>query len=218
MNAYEGTGYLGFNDWRLPRWGGGGATAGIGILPVLDGINFALPPYPPNHFGPECQSLTFESCGWSFGGGPTGWNAFQPNESVQRPGAQLAELAFMFHVNLGNTSYFDENANPRQGPWGLQNTGMFNNIQADNYWYDCHPDADAFACESGRYFPAFDMFDGRGQGNVYYGAAKFIWPVRDGDVIPVPEPQTWAMLGAGMVLLLARSQSLFRRPRRRHAG
>ena len=113
-----------------------------------------------------------------------------------------SELAHLYFVDLGNKSKFDVNGFYRGDPagvnWGLANTGPFINIQ-NRYW---------FATFSGQYGPdgawGFDTSDGS-QGPLAGGNALFAWAVRDGDVAslaaPIPEPETYAMMLAGLGLL-----------------
>ena len=194
MNEYNGTGYLGYNDWRLPDSGRGGSIAGTTKL----GLDITFPPGSPPFSG---TAVGFDFDTFSFGGGPLGWNVFSANETAIPPG-QLSELAYMFHVNLGNESYFDLDGNPRGTGWGVVNTGPFTNLQSNMYWYGVGSLFNNTNPE-GRYFDFFSMFDGRQQYS-YYAHSMFFWPVRDGDVFAVPEPAAIRMLaiGLGMASLL----------------
>lgn len=49
--------------------------------------------------------------------------------------AHESELAYMFHVTLGNKSYYNAAGQAAQPGWGLTNTGPFTNIQAGPYWF-----------------------------------------------------------------------------------
>lgn len=46
----------------------------------------------------------------------------------------MSELAYMFHVTLGNKSYYDLVGNPAQPGFGLTNTGPFTGLLPEVYW------------------------------------------------------------------------------------
>lgn len=105
------------------------------------------------------------------------------------------EMAHLWYDELGNKSYYDASGNYQPG-WGLTNTGPFSNVQSDYYWSGAEyaPNTDEVAW-------SFDTGYG-GQ----YGAYKnynfmYAWAVRPGQVAAVPEPETYAMLLAGLGLL-----------------
>ena len=117
-----------------------------------------------------------------------------------------SELAFMYYVNLnlkGSNSITGQYPQPGYGIFGngreggQNNVGLVRNLQSASYWTDT-----AYGPSASGYQMEFDEFDGyqtaRANNNLLYA-----WAVRDGDVLapPVPEPQTYAMMLAGLGLL-----------------
>jgi len=122
-------------------------------------------------------------------------------------GSTGSEMAFLFYNELGNKAQCNLDTSTTlschssQLPSELANTGPFTNLQAGYYWsgteYEPSPDyAWGFLFESGyqNYFSK--------EGNLLSTMV-----VRDGDIAAVPEPETYAMLLAGLGLLGIRLQS-----------
>ena len=106
------------------------------------------------------------------------------------PGSS-SEMASLFFNTLGNTSQYNTSGVAQAG-FGLTNAGSFQNMRSDVYWlgteYVPNPN---FAWLFGAYDGAQTALHQDGQ---YYALA-----VRSGDVMaPVPEPETYAMLLAGL--------------------
>lgn len=113
-----------------------------------------------------------------------------------------SELAHLFFITLGNRSNYDSNG-AYVGGGGLTNTGDFQNIHLTAYWFGNeykplnNPGNLAWAFLSGAqsqgYYP-------QSFSNSMYSIA-----VHDGDVgsvvSSVPEPETYAMLLAGLALI-----------------
>ena len=98
----------------------------------------------------------------------TGYNITSPNN----------ELAYMFHANLGNISYYDTVGNAPQSNYGLQNRGEFQNYYEYYYWTNnVHPDF------GDTYSWGFSNIVG-GQRIYYQPGEHYAWAVRDGDVTP----------------------------------
>jgi hypothetical protein len=95
--------------------------------------------------------------------------------------AHESELAYMFHVTLGNKSYYNVAGQPANPGWGLTNTGPFQNIQAGPYWFKTQykPFPDVRAWE----------FDYNTGGQTWPEKTNLfnVWLVHNGDVgTPVP--------------------------------
>lgn len=124
-------------------------------------------------------------CNWSDVGTDCGYNV----------STRDSELAHMFHVSLGNKSYYDA-AGHFQPNSGLVNTGPFKNLQNDEYWSGVEYAPNRLVAWS--FVTSFGF---------QFGEAKsfpvYAWAVHDGDVAAVPEPDTAALAVAGIGLLCA---------------
>jgi hypothetical protein len=116
-----------------------------------------------------------------------------------------SELSYMYYVNLGLKGYYSPSGahQPDYGifrngtDWGGQaDVGLVKNLQAGGYW-----SGTAYAPDPASYAWFF---------STYYGSQSYLrqfhelyaWAVRPGDVVAaVPEPETYAMLLAGLGLL-----------------
>lgn len=102
-----------------------------------------------------------------------------------------SEMAHLFHVSLGNKSYWSRNGGHQDQ--GVNNTGEFNNLQAWDYWIGLKTDQS----------PAW-FFNTRwgSQGIMGFTTQNNFLAVHNGDigvtVAAVPEPETYAMLLAGL--------------------
>jgi PEP-CTERM motif len=112
-----------------------------------------------------------------------------------------SELAHMFHVTLGNKAAYDDLGNS-QSDSGLTNPGQFSNLYSTRYAAQTYPQGFGFA-----WF--FNTYDGS-QDAYTMNASSLAWVVHRGDVgvaMPVPEPQTYALILAGLaVVLVARNR------------
>jgi hypothetical protein len=133
-------------------------------------------------------------CDWSYGGTDCGSNV----QTISPDGQTVfSEMAHLFHVSLGNKSYYDTSGNSARPGWGLTNTGAFSNLQASVYWsgvvYAPYPAVDAWLF-------GFNYGD---QNYLYQSLQPYAVAVRPGDVTAaVPEPQTYALLLMGVAALL----------------
>jgi len=157
--------------------------------------------------GWHLPTINIDSCGtdgygdvfWS-GGGICGYN-------VQ---AATSDMAHLHLVTLGNPS-----ASHQVDPT-LQNTGPFANMQAYGYWfsqdYALNPwSGEHVTSEAWRY-----SFHAGRQDNLDKSALLYAWAVHDGDIgqiaPPVPEPETYALMLAGLAMMVPLA-----RRRRQHA-
>jgi sugar lactone lactonase YvrE len=110
----------------------------------------------------------------------SGYNISAPESAY--PGSIGSEMAHLFYSTLKNIGFYDVDGNDFQPGYGLQNTGPFINLGAEDYW------------SGTQYLPVstsawdFDFDYGRqsdvgktGDSNVY------AWAVRDGDVRVCPK-------------------------------
>ena len=110
------------------------------------------------------------------------------------------ELGHLFYVTLGNSAYCAPNdlapsQCSAQSVFGLTNSGSFLNLQAGGaYWTGAQ-------YSNFGYWGFYTGFGYQDAGTTVYGPTVAI-AVRSGDVLTaVPEPQTYALLLGGLVLL-----------------
>jgi hypothetical protein len=124
-------------------------------------------------------------CQWSSTGGTDcGYNVL-PDSS---------EMAHMYHLTLGNISYIDAPETL------LANTGPFSNLAAYGYWSGT-PVMDGWQAGN-PYNPdaawRFSFHAGR-QDDIGKNGQLGAWAVHNGDIAaPVPEPETYALMLAGL--------------------
>ncbi len=116
-------------------------------------------------------------------------------------GATGSEMSYMFYQNLSNQGYYKPDGvvsgcYVSSTNTCLDNIGPFLNLQADLYWSDTvhkiYPNQNAwtFSMEVGSQIDNNQSFE------------FYAWAVRDGDITaPVPEPETYALLFAGLGLV-----------------
>jgi hypothetical protein len=146
-----------------------------------------------------CGAGGFGATFWN-GGGICGYN-------VQ---AGTSDMAHMYMTTLANPSYSGFTDSYGNGPGLsaplLENTGPFSNLQAYGYWfsldYAVSPwTGQANTDDAWRY----SFYAGR-QDNLDSSALLHAWAVHDGDVgqiaAPVPEPETYALMLAGLAMMV----------------
>lgn len=111
-----------------------------------------------------------------------------------------SEMAHLFYVTLGNKGACtpgDPVCSTEQPGWGLSNTGAFQNLLPFDYYSGTEYSPGVYAwCFSNR---------GGFQGPAAIDGALYGLAVHDGNVgVPVPEPATWTLLMAGLLMLFAR--------------
>lgn len=115
-------------------------------------------------------------------------------------GSTNNEMAYLYFNTLDNKSECDPVASNiacvNQAGWGLTNSSFFTNLQSDNYWSGTET-----APGSGRAWH-FGFHRGLQEQNPADSNYMFALAVRNGDVAaPIPEPETYAMMLAGLGLL-----------------
>lgn len=130
------------------------------------------------------------------GGQDAGYNISAPGSAYA--GSIASEMAFMFYNNLGNSAAFTLAGDATDCRWTeacLDNVGPFSNLQNNAYWSSSTFDG------AGRWW-LFDMRGGN-QEQINYAENFYAWAVSDGDVgiAAIPEPETYAMMLAGLGLV-----------------
>lgn len=167
----------GITGWHLP-------TINISNCSTGWGVNFWNGEANPAHFA-----------GAGVGGGVCGYN-------VQ---TDTSDMAHMFMVTLGNESISGTDNGT------LTNTGPFSNLQGYGYWFSLdhylNDDGKENESEAWRY-----SFNAGRQDPMPKTELLHAWAVYDGDIgkvgmlAPVPEPETYTMMlaGLGAMALVAR--------------
>jgi hypothetical protein len=153
------------------------------------------------------ESLT----GWRLAANtPVGadWNYDGSNDGSTDVGYNItsphSELSYMYYVNLGLKGYYSPSGayQPdygifRNGTYGGQaNVALVKNLQSYVYW-----SGTAYAPGPAGSAWFFSTNYGSQHNYGYQGNELYAWAVRPGDVAAVPEPETYAMLLAGLGLL-----------------
>jgi PEP-CTERM motif len=155
--------------------------------------------------GWHLPTISIDSCGTS-GFGPAFWNG--GGICGYNPQANTSDMAHMYLTTLGNPSssgFVDSYGN---GPGLLapllENSGPFSNLVPFGYWFALDYAVDpwtgvANTSEAWR----FSFYAGR-QDNLSQSEGLYAWAVHDGDVgviAAVPEPETYALMLAGLALM-----------------
>ena len=182
MNWYQATDwaeqliYGGHSDWRLPK-----------LTPV------------------NGSSFTYDFSDLHSGNSDVSWNNSGTN----------SELGYMYHVNLGNAGSCDTSGLPagcetlEDQPGYIANftynPGPFKNFSRgpDGYttfWTNTLSPWERDPIESPEAW-VFHFTGGGQDPDWVLNADNFAWAVRDGDVAAVPEPETYALMLAGLGLV-----------------
>jgi hypothetical protein len=119
-------------------------------------------------------------------------------------GSTASEMAYLYYNTLGNLAFFEEGG-------GLVNSGPFLNLIAGGYWTGTNYGFGDFAPDL-RWVFRFGTLNGFAAGNQGGNTRGFnlhAWPVRSGNVVPLPAA-TWLFLSA--LGVVAGLRSFARRP------
>lgn len=116
------------------------------------------------------------------------------------PGSTGSDMAYMFYTELGNLGYYDTSGDWPQAGWGLGNSGLFSNLEADFYWSNFYYTPDSGVA----WFFNFDFGVQNGNDKTY---SYHAWAVR---VVPEPMSSTLFIIG-GATLGLRRFRKKFKK-------
>jgi hypothetical protein len=149
---------------------------------------------------PTMIDTATSGCNIAFTGTDCGYNLQTKSGNLtQHQAGQTvySEMAHLFYVTLGNKGYYDTAGVAFQPGYGLGlvSTGDFHNLQENLYWSGLEYAPDSL------YAWTFENFGG-GQFNQGKFGNAYALAVRSGDVTAaVPEPETYAMMLAGLVVV-----------------
>ncbi len=149
---------------------------------------------------PMIRDTGSPGCNPGFSGTDCGWNV-QTRDAIT--GRVYSELAYMFYVNLGNKGPYDAAGNGQGGygivddPLNPNDESLFSDLRRGVYWSGQAVQPFSVSAWS------FNMLDGyQSAYEEIFIRDNYAWPVRTGDVAaPIPEPETYAMMLAGLGLL-----------------
>jgi hypothetical protein len=112
-----------------------------------------------------------------------------------------SDMAHMNVVTLGNPSYYVPPTTPL-----TNNSGPFTNLRTFGYWFSRDYAVDPWTLEVNTGEAWRYSFHAGRQDNLAKTWEHHAWAVHDGDVgaiaAPVPEPQTYALMGAGLAMMV----------------
>lgn len=171
------------------------ASAWANSLDVAGVTGWHLPTIHINTCGADGLGATF----WN-GGGICGYN-------VQ---AHTSDMAHMYMTTLANPStsgFVDTYGNgPGLSAPLLENSGPFSNLQSYGYWFSLDYAVNPWTgvADTGEAW-RYSFYAGR-QDNLDNGELLHAWAVHEGDVgqlaAPVPEPETYALMLAGLAMMV----------------
>jgi hypothetical protein len=141
---------------------------------------------------PGCNDYTLGTdCGYNV----YGYGGSMPGVVINPGAATLSPMAYLWYVELGNKAFLDIYGNPQPG-FGLENAGLFINMQSSAYWSGTEFNQDdlqrpEYVENNSWYFATnFGL-----QQRVTKSSPMFAVALRAGDVgASVPEPSTIALL------------------------
>lgn len=155
------------------------AATWVSDLSIVDAVNNII--Y-DNWRLPTVTDTGAKGCNFAYAGTDCGYNV----------DTATGEMAHLYYDELGNAAYYNTAGVAKPGQPYLSNPGPFINLREFEYWsteYAPSPDnAWVFS-----FYYGYQGTHGKSQGNGLYALA-----VSPGDVGAVPEPETWAMLLAGL--------------------
>jgi hypothetical protein len=180
----------------LATWGGAEAwVAAMDGQKYLGFSDWRLPTVSP------LNGSTFNYGGSYKGQSDNGMNVSAPGTLYA--GSKASEMAYLFFNDLGNKAERNAAGYP-QGGFGVTNSGPFQGLSNSYYWSGT---VDPKLASTAWYFE----FQQGYQGTAYKGGPRGVATITDyeralvlrtGDVLaPVPEPETYAMLLAGLGLI-----------------
>jgi len=136
---------------------------------------------------------------WSTSGNTDyGYNIISPH----------SEMSYMYYVNLGLEGYYSPTME-YQSNFGIFGNGtiggeanveLVSNLQSGDYWSG----TETTRYSNATYSPSawnFWMDYGVQVDSAFQSSQFYVWAVRDGDVAPIPEPETYVMFMAGLGLM-----------------
>lgn len=141
-------------------------------------------------------NLNYNVSSFVSGSTDVGYNVSAPGTAYA--GSTGSEMANLFYDTLGNKAYFDVNGSFQSG-YGLTNAGPFKNFQSAVYWSGTEYAPSTILAWNFSTLTGIQVTSSKN--GSFYALA-----VRPGDVAAVPEPETYALLLAGLGLVGLRAR------------
>lgn len=143
---------------------------------------------------PKTFDLGVPGCDYGYSGTDCGYNL----------SVASSELAHLYYVDFGNRAFVDSRGLQQPGygliddPSNPNDESLFRNIQSYSYWSGTSYTGTGSAVQTHAWHFATNVGS---QNYISKGTQYHAWAVRDGDVAAVPEPETYALLLAGLGLI-----------------
>lgn len=143
---------------------------------------------------PKTFDLGAIGCDYGYSGTDCGYNV----------SVASSELAHLYYVDFGNRAFVDSRGLQQPGygliddPANPNDESLFRNIQSYSYWSGTAYTGSGGASQTHAWHFATSVGS---QNYISQGTQYHAWAVRDGDVMAVPEPETYALFAAGLGLV-----------------
>jgi hypothetical protein len=143
--------------------------------------------------------------GYAYSGTDCGYNVQTKSGNLTQYEAGqtvYSEMASLFYDTLGNKAYYNTSGD-FQSDFGLANTGAFQNLQSYGHWSGLEYAPFTTAAWFFNTYSGLQLYEGKAIGLFGEASNLYAMAVRPGDVLvpAVPEPETYALMLAGLAVV-----------------